>query len=88
VARKAQREAALAKAREGRIRSTREAAEGVIEDVEFMLTHRESMHMASRRLGMKPETLQRYLEKHHRSDLASALKRNQYEYTSSPKKEW
>ena len=66
----------------------RARAAAVIEDIEFMLTHRESMHMASRRVDMKPGTLERLLERHGRHDLARALYDNQYEYTTSPSKEW
>lgn len=55
-------------------------AAAVVEDVEFMLTHRESMFMAATRLGMGAPALERYLQRQGRSDLIRALKGNQNEY--------
>ncbi len=55
-------------------------AAAVIEDVEFMLTHRESMFMAAARLGTGAPALERYLQRQGRPDLIRGLKGNQNEH--------
>lgn len=57
----------------------------LIENVEFMLTHREGLEMAAIRVGMKPDTLVRTLERAGRYDLPSALKANQFSTIANQK---
>ncbi len=81
VPREDQREAALEMARASRTKATAD----MIEDVEFMLTHREGMTMAAIRLGMRETSLERALERQHRSDLVAQLKGNQYSVLTNQK---
>lgn len=52
----------------------------VIEDIEWMLDSRECLAMAAQRLHMKPDSLERRLERAGRCDLVARLRANQHDY--------
>jgi len=70
----------FAKHNAARMAAGNRRAAALIEDVEFMLTHRESLFMAAHRLEMTPHYLERYLGRQGRSDLVRALRSNQSDH--------